>query len=212
MGYIYVIINLINSKQYVGKTINTIDERWKEHCKDSKKDRCEKRPLYDAFNKYGIENFKIEELEYIEDDSKLSEREVYWIQELQTYGRNGYNATKGGDGTLVYDHNEILELYKLGYSTTIISNKLNCNITTIRKVLKAHGIKPRGNSDMIDQFDLGNNFIQTFDSAVEAAQWLLDNGIATSKRDTIRGCIRLCCKGKKSSAYGYKWLVKEIPK
>lgn len=101
MSYIYCITNLINSKKYVGKTTTTIDERWQEHCSDSKKDRCNKRPLYDAFNKYGIENFKIEELEYVEDDSKLSEREIYWIKELQTYGCNGYNATKGGDGKIL---------------------------------------------------------------------------------------------------------------
>ena len=66
-------------------------------------------PLYtDAMNKYGVENFIVEELEYIEDDNKLSKREIYWINELQTYG--GYNATKGGDGTILYDHNEIVEL------------------------------------------------------------------------------------------------------
>ena len=37
-------------------------------------------------NKYGIENFKIEELEYVEDDSLLSDKEIYWIKELETYG------------------------------------------------------------------------------------------------------------------------------
>lgn len=31
-------------------------------------------------NKYGIENFKIEELEYIEDDKLLAE--IYWIKYL----------------------------------------------------------------------------------------------------------------------------------
>ena len=82
MGYIYCITNLINSKRYIGKTTNNIDERFKEHCRDSKKERCNKRPLYDAMNKYGVENFKIEELEYVEDDNKLSEREIYWINEL----------------------------------------------------------------------------------------------------------------------------------
>lgn len=35
-------------------------------------------------NKYGIENFKIEELEYIEDDKLLAEREIYWIKYLWT--------------------------------------------------------------------------------------------------------------------------------
>lgn len=58
-----------------------------------------------------------------------------------TYGRNGYNATKGG--TILYDHNEIVELYNLGYSTGQIASKLNCDISTIQKVLKSKGIKSR---------------------------------------------------------------------
>ena len=33
-------------------------------------------------NKYGIENFKVECLEEIEDESILSEREIYWIDKL----------------------------------------------------------------------------------------------------------------------------------
>ena len=90
MGYIYCITNLINSKKYIGKTTSTIDERWKEHCQDYKKERCEKRPLYDAFNKYGIENFKIECLEEIKDNNLLSNKEIYWINELQTYGSPYY--------------------------------------------------------------------------------------------------------------------------
>ena len=211
MGYIYKITNLINSKSYIGKTTNTVEERFNEHCRDSQKKRCNKRPLYDAFNKYGIENFKIEEIEYVEDNSKLSEREIYWIQELQTYGRNGYNATKGGDGSIIYDHNEIIELYRMGYSTRQIENKLKCDISTIQKVLKANGIKSRGISKMIDQFDLAGNYIQTFDSAIEAGKWALEKGITSSKspnNDIVR-----CCKGTrgKKNAFGYIWKYKNIP-
>ena len=110
MGYIYSITNLINNKRYIGKTTTTIEERYKEHCSDAQKDRCEKRPLYSAIHKYGIENFIIEEIEYIEDNSLLAEREIFWINELQTYGHYGYNATMGGEGKQLYDHNEILEL------------------------------------------------------------------------------------------------------
>lgn len=62
-------------------------------------------------NKYGIENFIVGELEYVEDETILSEREIYWIKELETYGSKGYNATSGGDGIIIYNHTEIIELY-----------------------------------------------------------------------------------------------------
>lgn len=211
MGYIYCITNLINSKKYIGKTTTTIDERWQEHCRASRKKRCEKRPLYDAFRKYGIENFKIEEIEYIEDNNLLSKREIYWIKELQTFGHNGYNATEGGDGKILYDHNEMIELYNLGYSVSQISKKINCDPTTVRKVLRANGIKSRGNSKMIDQFDLAGNYIQTFDSTTEAAEWILENNIVKGKKDTIKGAINGCCRGERKQAYEYKWCIKNVP-
>lgn len=50
--------------------------------------------------KYGIDAFIIEEVEQI-DDSLLSEREMFYIQQYRTYigfsDCNGYNATLGGD-------------------------------------------------------------------------------------------------------------------
>ena len=115
--------------------------------------------MYNAFNKYGIENFKIEELEYVENNQELSNREIYWIKELQTYGHTGYNATKGGDGTPLYDHKEIIELYLMGYSTSKVSEKIGCDISTTLKVLKAHNIKLRDGWNMVDQFDLAGNYI-----------------------------------------------------
>lgn len=63
MSYIYVITNNINDKQYVGKTNLSIEKRFKEHIRDSKGSMKKHRPLYYAFNKYGIENFSIDILE-----------------------------------------------------------------------------------------------------------------------------------------------------
>ena len=59
MAYIYKITNDINGKIYIGKTYNSIEKRFKEHCKDRLKRKCEQRPLYSAMNKYGIEHFYI---------------------------------------------------------------------------------------------------------------------------------------------------------
>lgn len=73
MGYIYKITNKINHKMYIGKT-NYADpyDRFKEHIRDSKKERCKNRPLYRAMNKYGLENF---EFEVIEETACASDRE-----------------------------------------------------------------------------------------------------------------------------------------
>ena len=204
MGYIYCITNLINNKRYVGKTSTSIEERFQEHCRDSKKERCEKRPLYNAMNKYGIENFIVEELEQIEDETTLSEREIFWIKELETYGSKGYNATKGGDGKILYDYKEIIELYNLGYTCKKVAEKIKCSESTIRKILKANKIKIRGGSTKkIDQYDMAGNYIQYFWGRTEASNWLVDNGIAKSLN--CRRHITDCCNNKIKSAYGYIW-------
>ena len=78
-GYIYCISNKINSHQYVGKTIHSIQERFLEHCKESKKERCENRPLYRAMRKYGIENFYVQLLEEV-DISKLEETVSFLLE------------------------------------------------------------------------------------------------------------------------------------
>lgn len=109
MSYIYCITNHVNGKKYIGKTTSSVSKRWKEHCRDYKKERCKDRPLYRAMNKYGIDSFSIEMLE--ECSSKESSgRETYWINEFKTYG-NGYNATTGGDGSIIWNYDEIRELY-----------------------------------------------------------------------------------------------------
>lgn len=210
MGYVYCITNLINSKRYVGKTTQSIEDRFKQHCQDSKRRRCEKRPLYDAMNKYGVENFIVEELEFVEDDNLLSEREIYWIQELRTYGSSGYNASKGGDGKILYDHNEIIELAKLGYTTSQISEKLGCHKDTIYKILKMNHVKiRRQGAKIIAQYDLSGNFIQIFFGANEAQKWLQEYGITNYKN--AKSHILECCNGKSSSCYGYKWKQIDTP-
>lgn len=76
MAYIYKITNTINNKLYIGKTINTIEKRFAEHIKQSKIPQAKKRPLYNAINKYGIENFTIEIVEEC-DIKEVNEREKY---------------------------------------------------------------------------------------------------------------------------------------
>lgn len=50
MPYIYKIVNDINQHIYIGKTYRTIEERWKEHCKDCYRPEFRERPLYRAMS------------------------------------------------------------------------------------------------------------------------------------------------------------------
>ena len=61
-------------------------------------------------NKYGIENFVVKELIKCEVD-ELNSYEIMFIEKLNTY-HNGYNTTKGGDGSILFDYNEIINLYR----------------------------------------------------------------------------------------------------
>ena len=84
MSFIYKITNDINNKVYIGKTAFSIEKRFKEHCKDAFRDRNEKRPLYMAMQKYGIEHFHIEQIEECE-NINAADREAYWIGVYNAY-------------------------------------------------------------------------------------------------------------------------------
>lgn len=210
MAAIYCITNDVNNKQYVGKTLFTIEKRFNEHINDSKRDRCESRPLYSAMRKYGIEHFSIKLLEEVKEFNLLSEREIYWIQKLDTY-HNGYNATKGGDGTVLYDYLYIKELITKGYTSYDISNHVGCCKDIVYKVAKLYNVKLRKkDSKIIRQYDLNGKFLNQFFGAIDAQTWLINNKITTSLR--CNAVVSRCCIGKLKSAYNYIWEYYELDK
>ena len=83
-GYIYCIMNKVNGKKYIGQTIRTIKQRWGDHLRKQKYNK-DNQYLYTAMQKYGKENFSIQEIEIIKCESKdnllqlLNEKEVYYI-------------------------------------------------------------------------------------------------------------------------------------
>ena len=103
MGYIYKITNKINNKVYIGQTKKTIEERFQEHLKKAKIHT--NRYLYDAMNKYGYNNFFVSKIEEC-DNSKLDEREIYWIAFYKSNNKKyGYNMTIGGGGGDTWTNN-----------------------------------------------------------------------------------------------------------
>ena len=91
---IYKITNNINNKCYIGQSVH-IEERWKEHKSEYNQERENKKTLYLAFKKYGIENFSFEIIEECKPE-QLNLKEQYWIDYYDSYN-NGYNMTSGGE-------------------------------------------------------------------------------------------------------------------
>lgn len=90
---IYLIMNTVNGKVYVGKAL-CIYRRIKNHVGAlNMKSKDENRHLINAWFKYGRSSFKYEVLEYLDkNESKIAERELYWMGHYSSLNRkNGYN-------------------------------------------------------------------------------------------------------------------------
>ncbi len=103
---LYLIINLINNKKYVGQTIQTkgYKTRFNEHCKCAENYDNHISALHKAIHKYGKENFQVKLLFHNISEDKIDFYERLWIDKLNTYYGNhqGYNMTFGGSGTKGY--------------------------------------------------------------------------------------------------------------
>lgn len=210
MAYIYCITNELNGKQYVGKTTYSVNKRWEEHCSDAKKERCEKRPLYDAIKKYGSNNFVIETIQDC-DELELNSYEIFWIDKLNTY-KTGYNATLGGDGSILFDYKEIIETYKQGGSFRETALKVGCCIDTVSKVIHLYNLPINkcfnGNCKQpkkVIMYNLDGTLNQIFESYATAGRWLVENGYAKTYNGGVRQKIGLCVVKKQKTAYKHIW-------
>ena len=210
MAYIYQITNDINNKIYIGKTEFDIQKRFKEHCQDAFKERNEKRPLYSAMRKYGIEHFHIE---LIEETDNPEERETFWIEQKQSF-KYGYNATLGGDGKKYIDYDLVVETYKELQSISDTAKILSISTDSVSLILNKYNISIKSGQQVnAEKFGKIVNmysketgeYIQTFPSCAEAARYLIENNKTNCKPTTIRYHITEVCNNKRKSAAGYIW-------
>jgi len=105
---IYIAINLINNKSYIGQTIQDLNLRIYQHIYFSKNPKCK---FARALNKYGANNFKWGVLEDNISYEDLNAKEIYYIKNYDTY-YNGYNSTKGGSSEYKNSRYFLITLYR----------------------------------------------------------------------------------------------------
>jgi predicted DNA-binding protein YlxM (UPF0122 family) len=139
-GIIYIITNNINSKVYIGQTIQTLENRWKAHCRNKCSRNEMNMHIKRAILKYGKQNFSITELERCK-VTELDEKEIYYIKLYNSY-IEGYNSTKGGkSGTKelkldIEQQQDCIELYKLGFSLREVAKEFNVDKATIKHLIE----------------------------------------------------------------------------
>ena len=130
-GYVYVHINKINGKAYVGQTIQTPHERWG---KNGKKYIRNNLKFGNAIQKYGWDNFEHIIL-YKGCPAMLDLLEEMYIKKYDSIN-NGYNLTSGGNKNKIISdetkkklreaqkNNKNIHRFTLGNKST--SKKVRC--------------------------------------------------------------------------------------
>jgi group I intron endonuclease len=218
MGYIYKITNKVDGKIYIGQTIQVLEYRWRKH-RNVGSNCCY---LKRAFNKYGIDNFDFK-LICICFDEDLNKYEIQYMEKYNSMVPNGYNLRKGGNSGKHHEETKkkISESlkgrtdifrpktnYRLGKHhseetkkkisdalkgrTDMIKNKINAKNIIIKEkniVIKEKIIIK------INQYDLNNILVNSFNSIIEAA-----NITQISKHS-----ISKVCNNKQKIAGGFIW-------
>lgn len=191
MTGIYKITNMINGKSYIGQSIH-IEQRWEEHL--YKSSGCSL--IKYALHKYGKENFDFSIIEECQ-QTKLNEREQYWIQFYDSFN-SGYNLTLGGGGAVKYSIEAIYEEFCKTNSIEKTAKNIGCATSTARRVLKEYGINLHEQSDAkpVECIDVNTlKVVNRFLSIEEAAQTL---GVS-------HAAITMALNGTHKTSAGFYW-------
>lgn len=223
MQGIYAIKNIKTNLQYVGSAKN-IKARWSRHRYDLLKSKHHSIHLTRAWNKYGKESFEFIILEQVEDNTKLIEREQWWLDN----SKSAYNINRKANSPLGYKWTPEQLAKRVAAQSgdnhwskkKKFTDEAKKRMSEAQKNLYANGyvnpnkgkklsqevldkIKQNVKKLPIDQFDKQGNYIKTWPSAIEASRSLGKH----------YNCLIHCLKGNRKHSQGYVWKYsnKELP-
>ena len=232
---IYLITNIINNKQYVGKDSN-----------NNPKYLGSGTLLLEDIKKYGKSNFKKEILEICTTDEELTLQETYWISNFNALQSNNfYNLVDFSGGwninKLGKEKYDIIRA-KISNSTQGVPKPgLRTNLPRKNKLSKANKgkPKPKGFGEKISKMKKGKSLSPSHCTSISQGklgkkqpqsyldkkykpiyQLDTDNNIinefksieeaSQSNLKYKRSNISCCLTGLSKTAYGFKWLYKFV--
>jgi group I intron endonuclease len=91
---VYLVLNRVNGKKYIGQTIHPFPFRWQQHQYQASKGS--RNLIHQAIRKYGIDQFDTSILAEVQTIEELNALEARYIKEHNALVPNGYNLTTGG--------------------------------------------------------------------------------------------------------------------
>jgi excinuclease UvrABC nuclease subunit len=166
---IYRLINLKNTKAYIGSSIN-LSSRLLKYFNINKKD---KRLINLAILKYGLDNFSLDILEYCSSKNVI-EREQYYMDLYKPK----YNVLKKAGSSIGYIHSEqsLAKMRSRVVSEDTLNKMRNRRQSelTKAKISKANGIS-------VKIIDINSEEIRIFNSKEKAGKYLKISGASISR-------------------------------
>jgi group I intron endonuclease len=222
-GRIYTLSHPVTHEVvYIGKTINSLDNRLYGHIGDSKRHNRKICTWIQKLLKNGLKPI-IEEVDCC-DELELPALEQFYISLFKFWGFELKNHTSGGEGLLDFKHSEKTKLNKslqirgsnnpfYGKTHTDETKRKISESNKNRKMSNEFVEKRRSymkdnpiteetrkkiaesNKIKVIQYDLNMNIIKVHNSAADASR---DYNFST-------GHISSCCKGKRKTHKGFIW-------
>ncbi|AGE52917.1 GIY-YIG catalytic domain-containing endonuclease [Paramecium bursaria Chlorella virus CZ-2] len=213
MGFIYM-LTFPSEKSYIGQSIRDIHKRLEEH--QLPRSKCV--AVYNAIQKYGWENVKIDWYECPDEDLNFDENLL--VEEMGTLAPGGYNLMEGGgskgrpseeskqkmsDAQSGEKHHmfgkEHTEKSKQKMSGAKSGEK--CYMfgkehteETKKKQSEANSGEKNSTSKKVYKYTLDGTYVDSYASGGEAARAL---------GKTYGTWISACARGDRKDAYGFKW-------
>lgn len=155
--------------------------------------------------KYGVSHFSISVIEEVE-NGLLNEREIYWINQYNSYNPNGYNSTLGGDGHTRYDHSEILNYYLTvaRHNATKTAKYFDCSAQTVSSIVESAGL-----DGTIGRFLVGQGIYKIDPMTGKIIDYYDSAGLAAKKEGYNSKSINGVLAEKFKTYKGFVWVYKD---